>query len=206
MLQSAYVQTAGRLRSAELKAKRELYTKLAETAAGSEHIRSFGWQAITISKSLALLDRSQKPVYYTFCLDRRLLSTLSFFTVVIAAATVGASLTWTKTASAPSLGLAFLGIIPFRFSSEILVVRWNNLQTSLRSAAHLKKLLMETPTERDGCHLKDPPYYWPRSGRIEIKNLSARYGRDEKSPLVLRDVNATVPHGKTAVVTGYPRR
>lgn len=206
IVQFLYLHASRKLRSAELNSKKKLFTAIVETASGVEYIRSSDSRAVGVEKTLALLDASQKPFYYMTCLGRWLLFVMMLFTALIATILVSIAVTWTETTDAPSLGLALLGVIAFGISAERLIVRGDALDISIGSTARLKALIEDIPAEEDDCHLTHPPYYWPRSGRIEIKSLSARYGPDDKSPLVLRDVDSEVPHGKIAVVTGYPRR
>lgn len=201
-IQYFYLQTSRQIRVLDLEARTPLYAKLSEVASGSEHIRSFGWQATTMDKTFALLDYSQKPCYYMYSIRRWLLLVLMLCSVLIACFVVGTAVMWAETTSSPRLGLALMGIIHYSFSAEVLVVRWAALETSLGSVHRLQTFLQQTPTEEANKREVDPPWQWPRTGKVEIKKMCARYSSDPKSPMVLEDINLLIPHGETAVIVG----
>lgn len=175
-LQKYYLRTSRQMRLLDLEAKSPLYTQLAETAAGVEHIRAFGWQDKTTANSLKLLDYSQKPYYYMFCIQRWLTLVLDICVAVIAIVLVTLALKLMHTTTQSAIGLALLNIVTFSEALSQLLDSWAELETSLGAIARLKNFMATTPLEPQP---KEPrvelPAAWPDQGRIEINNVAAAY-------------------------------
>ncbi len=77
-----------------------------------------------------------------------------------------------------------------------ILERYNQLQNSLASADRVFQLLEEPQEKLAGSAFPTGRL----QGRIEIQNLSFRYG--EKLPLVLRDINLTVQPGMSVAIVG----
>ena len=84
LLQKYYLRTSRQMRYLDLEAKAPLYTQFSEMTAGLQHIRAFGWQSDTLTHSLKLLDYSQRPYYYLYCIQRWLTLVLDMCVLVIA--------------------------------------------------------------------------------------------------------------------------
>lgn len=175
-LQKYYLRTSRQMRLLDLEAKSPLYTQLAETATGVQHIRAFGWQAKTANNSLKLLDYSQKPYYYMFCIQRWLTLVLDICVTVIAIVLVTLALKLTHTTTQSAIGLALLNIVTFSEALSQLLDSWVELETSLGAVTRLKDFIATTPLEPQP---KEPrvelPTAWPQQGKIQINNVAAAY-------------------------------
>jgi ABC-type multidrug transport system fused ATPase/permease subunit len=58
------------MRLLDLEAKSPLYSHFIESLSGLVTIRAFGWGTNFEEQNLALLDKSQKPYYLLFCIQR----------------------------------------------------------------------------------------------------------------------------------------
>ncbi|KAI1790062.1 P-loop containing nucleoside triphosphate hydrolase protein [Ganoderma leucocontextum] len=87
------------------------------------------------------------------------------------------------------------------FSNNILswVRIFNSLETSGNSLERIQQyLLVEHEPEPTPAGI--PPAYWPASGNLEVKNLSARYSPD--GPKVLHDISFNVTSGERVGIVG----
>ena len=70
LLQRCYLRTSRQVRLLDLEYKSPLYTHFLETLSGPHTIRAFNWQLAWDECSCELLDRSQRPVYLMYCIQR----------------------------------------------------------------------------------------------------------------------------------------
>src|SRR5512140_1164350 len=70
LIQKVYLRTSRQLRLMDLEAKAPFYTLFEESLRGLVTIRAFGWQQRLEDKNHALLDRSQRPFYLLFAVQR----------------------------------------------------------------------------------------------------------------------------------------
>lgn len=70
VFQRFYIRTSQQMRHLELESKSPLYAHFTETLNGVVTIRAFGWQDKFLKDNLDLLDLSQKPYYYLFCIQK----------------------------------------------------------------------------------------------------------------------------------------
>ncbi|KJZ73712.1 hypothetical protein HIM_06830 [Hirsutella minnesotensis 3608] len=154
-LQKFYLRTSRKIRYLDLEAKSPLYTQFIETAAGLQHIRAFGWQSQEIARSLELLDYSQKPYYYMFCIQRWLELILDLCILVIAVVLVSFALT--TGSSQAAIGLALVNIMTLSEALSQLIKSWIDLETSLGAIARLRtfQLPEKTPVEEDSFCVQD---------------------------------------------------
>lgn len=176
LIQYFYLRTSRQMRYLDLEAKSPLYTLFNETTTGVQHIRAFSWRSETLSQSFRLLSFSQKPYYYIYCIQRWLTLVLELTVMAIAIVLVTLALTLPHTSSASAIGLAMLNVINFGNGLANVINTWTRLETSLGAIARLRSFLDETPTEED--HPASNPELlkgWPQYGRIELKEVTARY-------------------------------
>lgn len=69
-LQKYYLKTSRQMRILDLEAKSPLYSHFIESLSGLVTIRAFGWGIEFEEQNHTLLDRSQKPFYLMFCIQR----------------------------------------------------------------------------------------------------------------------------------------
>jgi ATP-binding cassette, subfamily C (CFTR/MRP), member 1 len=163
------------MRHLDLEAKTPLYTQFSETAAGALHIRAFGWQSSVMDQSLRLLDHSQKPYYYLYCIQRWLNLVLEMYVMVIAVVLVTLALKLPHSTSEAAIGLSLLHVISFGSGMASLIGAWTRMETSLGAIARLRDFLDETPVEAEPRVERIMTADWPTQGRIELRNVTARY-------------------------------
>ena len=177
IIQNFYLRTSRQIRHLDLEAKSPLYTQFTEIALGIQHIRAFAWQPQILDQSLTLLDFSQKPYYYMFCIQRWLTLVLDICIMVSAVTLVAIALKFPSITTQSAIGLALLNLMTFSEFLVLLINSWIQLETSLGAIARLKTFLNHTPFEDKLGHTGlELPDQWPQSGRIEFRNVSARYG------------------------------
>lgn len=162
------------MRQLDLESKTPLYTQFTEITAGLMHIRSFGWQIQYLSQSLQMLDYSQKPFYYMFCIQRwlGLVSDLCVLGVVTILVTV--ALCRQDSTSQNAIGLALLIVIQFGDSIVALLTTWVDIETSLGAIARVRAFNETTPTEEDhgGAELPSGSF---KQGSVKMADVSATY-------------------------------
>lgn len=165
------------MRLLELESNAQLFTLFSETADGMQHIRAHQWQSNFMWQCHGLLDYSQKPYYYMFCIQRWLTLVLELSTCFIAVILVSLALFFTSSSSETAIGLAMVNLITFSQLVNDLVGSWVELESSLGAIARTREFIRTTPQEE--AVEKKPaaklPDYWPTEGAIEFKNVTARY-------------------------------
>ncbi|EQL02449.1 ABC transporter, transmembrane domain, type 1 [Ophiocordyceps sinensis CO18] len=202
-LQRFYLRTSRQIRLLDLEAKSPLYTQFTETAAGLQHVRAFGWQSENLSVSFRLLDYSQKPYYYMFCIQRWLALTLDLSVLAIAVVLVTFGLNTTTSQSA--IGLALVNVMTLSETLSQLINSWIDLETSLGAIARLRTFLDKTPAEEDWLDEQDSglPSSWPGHGKIEVRSMSAKYNpTDEASRPILNDLSVVIEPGQRVGIIG----
>lgn len=175
VVQWFYLRTSRQLRLLDIEAKAPLYSLFEESLSGLATIRAFGWQESLENKNRALLDRSQRPFYLLFTVQRWLTLVLDLIVAAVAVMLVVLVQQLRGTVSAGGVGLALLGVIQFSQSIKLLVTYWTMLETQIGSVARVRSFTETTAPEDQPGEKYLPPPGWPASGAIEIKNLTASY-------------------------------
>lgn len=81
-LQRYYLRTSRQLRLLDLEAKAPLFSHFMETLSGLITIRAFNWQEAFRERHVELMDKSQKPYYLMFCVQRWLSLVLGLVSIV----------------------------------------------------------------------------------------------------------------------------
>lgn len=164
------------MRRLNLESKTPLYTQFTEITAGLAHIRSFGWHIQCLSQSLQLLDYSQKPFYYMFCIQRWLGLVSDLCVLGVATILVSVALCVQSTTSQNAIGLALLTVIQFGDSIITLINTWINMETSLGAIARIRSFAQDTPSEEDhsGAGTALPSSCLKR-GSVEMFEVTATY-------------------------------
>lgn len=174
LIQGFYLRTSRQIRSLDLEAKSPLYTHFEETAAGLLCIRGFGWQAENLERGLDLLDDSQKAYYYMIAIQQWLGLVVGLLIASLGSILVAFALFLDESTSDTAIGLAFLNLILFGQTLEMLIGAWTNLETSVGALARLEEFMRQTPQE-DARKLATLPKNWPSTGKIELTDMSAQY-------------------------------
>lgn len=182
VVQWFYLRTSRQLRLLDIEAKAPLYSLFEESLSGLATIRAFGWQESLENKNRALLDRSQRPFYLLFAVQRWLTLVLDLIVAAVAVMLVVLVVQLRGTVSAGGVGLALLGVIQFSQSIKLLVTYWTMLETHIGSVARVRSFTETTAPEDQPGEKYLPPPGWPASGAIEIKNLTASYGYVSSCP------------------------
>jgi ATP-binding cassette subfamily C (CFTR/MRP) protein 1 len=175
LIQKFYLRTSRQLRFMDLEAKAPLYSQFTESLSGLVTIRAFGWQKTMEEKSRRLLDRSQRPFYLLFAVQRWLTLVLDLMVAAIAIILIVLVVELRGAINVGYVGVALLNIIQFGQSIKMLVTFWTNLETHIGAIARVKTF-SETIQSEDQPGEDEPlPPAWPSPGAIEIKSVSAGY-------------------------------
>lgn len=199
-LQKYYLRTSRQIRLLDLEAKSPLYSHFLETLNGLVTIRAFGWAEEFEEQNIALLDKSQKPFYLLFCLQRWLALVLD---LIVAALTVILMVMVVELRDKLDPGLvalALLNIMSFNNNLTAIVQMWTNLETSLGAIARLKNFNERTRSENLAGECAPVPEDWPSHGQVEFCNLSAAYA--EELPDAVKDINLVIAAGEKVGICG----
>jgi ATP-binding cassette subfamily C (CFTR/MRP) protein 1 len=174
-VQKIYLRTSRQLRLLDLEAKAPLYSLFEETLNGLATVRAFGWQSLLRDKNELLLDRSQRPFYLLFSVQRWLTLVLDLILAAIAVLLIVIVVKARGTVSAGGVGLALLNVIQFGQSIKLLVTFWTQLETHIGSVARIRSFKAETPSEDLAGEDQEPPPNWPSAGAIEFSGVCAAY-------------------------------
>jgi ATP-binding cassette subfamily C (CFTR/MRP) protein 1 len=175
LIQKFYLRTSRQLRFLDLEAKAPLYSQFTECLSGLVTIRAFGWQKDMEEKNRQQLDRSQRPFYLLFAVQRWLTLVLDLVVAAIATILICLLVRLRGTVSAGYVGVALLNIILFSQSVKMLVTFWTMLETHIGAIARIK-VFNETMESEDLPTENDPlPPSWPSKGAIEFQSVSAAY-------------------------------
>lgn len=111
ILQHFYLRTSRQMRFLDLEAKTPLYTHLTETATGLYYIRAAGLSGQVLHTGFELLDNSQKPFYYMFCIQRWLTLTTDLAALGLATALVCFAVLLRNTTSESAIGLSLATLV-----------------------------------------------------------------------------------------------
>src|SRR3569833_89888 len=175
LVQKIYLRTSRQLRLLDLEAKAPLYSLFEESLNGLATIRAFGRQSSLQSKSHTLLDRSQRPFYLLFAVQRWLTLVLDLILAAVAVLLIGLVVALRGTVSAGGVGLALLNVILFGQSIKLLLTFWTNLDTHIGSVARIKSITETTASEDQPGENHTPPPDWPAAGASKLENVSAAY-------------------------------
>ena len=175
LIQRFYLRTSRQLRFLDLEAKSPLYSGFMECLKGLVTVRAFGWQSALEQKNRELLDRSQRPFYILFAVQRWLTLVLDLFVAGIATMLIILVVELRTTLSAGYVGVALVNVILFSQSVKLLLTFWTNLETHIGAVARIK-VFEDTAVPEDLPAEKEmPPPGWPAKGAIEFKSVSAAY-------------------------------
>jgi ATP-binding cassette subfamily C (CFTR/MRP) protein 1 len=163
------------MRLLDLEEKGPVYTQFLETVGGLITIRAFGWQKDLQEANYRLVDRSQKPFYLMFMIQRWLTLVLNLITMGLAVVVVGIAVGLRGSISPGFTGVALTQIISFAGYLKQTITYWTQLETSLGAVARIKQFSAETENENLEAENQEPPADWPSRGRIEYFGVFAAY-------------------------------
>ena len=171
-IQYFYLRTSRQLRLLDMEAKVPLFKHFTETASGIEHIRAFKWQENFLWLNYGLLDYSQKPYYYFFCIQRWLSLVLDMVTCLLAVITV--SLALHNSVSPTTIGISMVNLVALGKLLTDIMESWVELETCLGAVARTREFNQKSLLERK-CRVRKLPDYWPTAGNVEFRNVTASY-------------------------------
>lgn len=199
LLQYFYLFTSRQMRHLELESHTPLYSQFLEVSNGLRHIRAFGWEDELLAESLYLLDRSQKPFYMMYSIQKWLGFVLDTFAGILCVFLVVIAVHLPDSTSQAAIGLGFVQSMQVSQTMSRMVEAWTNLETSLGSLLRIYLFNDKTPVEPHGTGAQLPPE-WPTEGKVEFKDVTARYKYETRLALV-RDMTlltySVVPKTKT---------
>ncbi|KAJ6784583.1 hypothetical protein PWT90_10256 [Aphanocladium album] len=180
-IQQFYLSTSRQLRALELDATKLLVRHLLESAAGILHIRAFRWQEKVMDEFFTSLNIAQTPFYLLNCVQQWLECVLDFSTAGAAILVVTFAVKFSNTASANSMGLAFLSLIGFSANVVAWVKASVAMETGFGAVARIRAYCEVVPREIYKDDKEPVPDYWPHHGLLELNCVSAVYGSQETS-------------------------
>ena len=199
-VQKYYLRTSRQMRLLDIEEKAPLYTHFTETLEGLATIRAFSWTRPTIAYSNTLVDRSQKPFYLMYTIQRWLSLVLDLVIAALAVMVVGVSVGLRDTISSGFTGVSLTQIISFSSYLKLMVMFWTQMETSIGAVARIRAFASETPREENDDEV-EPPEDWPSRGEVKIMNASARYRKDEETT-ALSNINLTIKPGEKVGICG----
>ena len=174
-IQKAYLRTSRQLRFLDLEAKSPLYSTFVECLGGLSTVRAFGWQNELEKRNRELLDRSQRPYYLLYAIQRNLTLILDLVVAAIAVMLIVLVVELRGTINAGFVGVALVNVILFSQYLKLLLTFWTTLETHIGALARIKSFTRETLPEHLPSEKEIPPTSWPPKGALEFKSVSAAY-------------------------------
>ncbi|KAI6782626.1 Multidrug resistance-associated protein 1 [Emericellopsis cladophorae] len=175
LVQHVYLRTSRQLRFMDLEAKSPLYALFTESVTGLATLRAFGWRGALEDRLYNLLDRSQRPFYLLYAVQRWLTLVLDMFVAGIAVLLVFL-ITQLRGVLPPGLiGVALVNVILFSQNLKLLLMFWTNLETHIGAISRIKSFTTHTKSEHEVQETEVPPPTWPSQGGVEFENVSAGY-------------------------------
>ena len=173
IVQRFHLRTSRQLRLLDIEAKSPLYTHFTESLKGASTIRAFSWTAKSIRECLELLDVSQKPAYLLNMVQRWLTFVLDMIVALITIIIVTIAVELQSTSQ--STGVALTQVMSTSLILRTVIITWTRVEQSLGAVSRIQNFSRSTPSEHEALECADVPLLWPKSGRIEFKNLTAIY-------------------------------
>lgn len=175
LIQKYYLRTSRQLRFMDIEAKAPLYSQFTEILSGLATVRAFGWQRALEQKNCELLERSQRPFYLLFAVQRWLTLVLDLVVATIAVLLIVLVVKLRGTMSAGYVGIALFNVIMFSQSVRMLVTFWTTLETHIGAITRIKVFEGDCAGEDLPGEGASPPTEWPSRGTVKFTNVSAAY-------------------------------
>ncbi|PWY77392.1 ABC transporter-like protein [Aspergillus heteromorphus CBS 117.55] len=178
MIQKLYLRTSRQVRFLDLEAKSPLFSQMLETYSGILTIRAHGWEHRFKDENLALLDKSQRPYYALYCIQRWLSFVLSLLVAVVSVILVTFGTQIKNITSGNAMGAALINVLNFAQTLSLLISAYTTLETSLGAVGRIKSFTSDVrPEDEDATASSQIPQHCPRSstGKIEFISVTASY-------------------------------
>lgn len=175
IVQHFYLKTSRQLRGLELDNSKLLVRQVTETSAGVEHVRSFNWEDAFELEFYEILEQTQKPIYFLGAAQQWLLSVLDLFSAGAGTVMVAIALNVPSSASANSMGLAFVSLITFSQTVSLFIQYFVSMEVTFGAVARIRAFAEQTPVEMDNNDGSDVPPNWPQDGKVNFNGVTAFY-------------------------------
>ncbi|KAH7236581.1 P-loop containing nucleoside triphosphate hydrolase protein [Fusarium tricinctum] len=199
VVQHTYLRTSRQLRFMDLEAKSPLYALFTESVTGLATLRAFGWRDVLEKRHHELLDRSQRPFYLLYAVQRWLTLVLDMIVTVIAVLVVVLVTQLRGVLPAGLIGVALVNIIQFSQHLKLLMTFWTTLETHIGAISRIKSFTTETVSEHEPQEKEQPPSVWPSKGTIVFDQVWAGYKESEH---VLKNVSLSIEAGQKIGICG----
>ncbi|KIL86238.1 multidrug resistance protein [Fusarium avenaceum] len=199
VVQHTYLRTSRQLRFMDLEAKSPLYALFTESVTGLATLRAFGWRDALEKRHHELLDRSQRPFYLLYAVQRWLTLVLDMIVTVIAVLVVVLVTQLRGVLPAGLIGVALVNIIQFSQHLKLLMTFWTTLETHIGAISRIKSFTAETISEHEPQEKDQPPSVWPSKGTIVFDQVWAGYKESEH---VLKNVSLSIEAGQKIGICG----
>lgn len=198
-IQKYYLRTSRQMRFLDIEAKAPLYCQFTEMMAGLTTVRAFGWQNALEKRNRFLLDRSQKPFYLLFAVQRWLQLVLDLLVAAVAVMLIVLIVQLRGTFSGASIGIALLNVILFSQYLKLVLQYWTMLETHIGAVARVRNFSSMVAVE-DGPNENGPvPKDWPANGAIEFHQVNASY---DGARNVLKNLDLKIHAGEKVGICG----
>lgn len=198
-VQHTYLRTSRQLRFLDLEAKSPLYALFTESVTGLATLRAFGWRGALEKKHHELLDRSQRPFYLLYAVQRWLTFVLDMFVAAIAVLVMVLVTQLKDVLPTGLIGVALVNIILFSQHLKLLMTFWTNLETQIGAISRIRSFTSHTASEHEPQEKEQPPPTWPSKGAIMFENVSAGYRQSEH---VLKNISISIEAGQKIGICG----
>ncbi|KAI6774795.1 hypothetical protein HG530_001553 [Fusarium avenaceum] len=199
VVQHTYLRTSRQLRFMDLEAKSPLYALFTESVTGLATLRAFGWRDALEKRHHELLDRSQRPFYLLYAVQRWLTLVLDMIVTVIAVLVVVLVTQLRGVLPAGLIGVALVNIIQFSQHLKLLMTFWTTLETHIGAISRIKSFTADTVSEHEPQEKEQPPSVWPSKGTIVFDQVWAGYKESEH---VLKNVSLSIEAGQKIGICG----
>ncbi|EKV04366.1 ABC transporter, putative [Penicillium digitatum PHI26] len=199
-IQKFYLRTARQLRLLDIEAKAPLFSTFLELISGLTTIRAFGWQADFGHRNREVFDRSQKPFYLLYCVQRWLNLVLDLVVAAVAIMVVTIGVCTKGQVDAGFMGIALVNIVQLSISIKAFLSNWTNLEISIGAVSRIRAFTLDVPLPSTDGTESTLPIGWPEKGRIQFQNVTAQY---EGSPHpVIRNLTLSIAPGEKIALCG----
>ncbi|GKU10283.1 unnamed protein product [Fusarium langsethiae] len=199
IVQHTYLRTSRQLRFMDLEAKSPLYALFTESVTGLATLRAFGWRDALEKRHHELLDRSQRPFYLLYAVQRWLTLVLDMIVTVIAVLVVVLVTQLRGILPAGLIGVALVNIIQFSQHLKLLMTFWTTLETHIGAISRIKSFTTDIASEHEPQEKEQPPSVWPSKGTIVFDQVWAGYKESEH---VLKNVSLSIEAGQKIGICG----
>lgn len=146
-----------------------------ESLEGMASIRAFSWLHESSQENHELVDRSQRPFYLMYVIQKWLGLILDLAVAGLAIVVVGVAVALRSTVSPGFTGVSLTQIISFTSILKMMILFWAQLQTAMAAVERIRDFSRDTEKEDHPDSPIEPPASWPAQGNVEIQQLSAKY-------------------------------